>query len=209
MTKFFRIGAAGVALAAAAVANPAFAQASATADARAEILSALTLEVETGSALDFGAVVIQSNLSPATLIMGEDGVLDCSDANLVCSGTNDVPVFNISGGTANRTVKVNLPTADSLTPLYIYLNGTATTDDTQRLELYDFTTDATFNAASTVDVYDAYNNLVSTDPVAAYYSVDLDGSGDGSFTVGGTLHFDGDELAGAYSGTFDVSVDYM
>lgn len=209
MTKFLRTAATGVALAAAAASAPAFAQAQATADARAEILSALTLQVEAGSALDFGAVVITDNTVADTLVMGEDGVLTCG-ANFVCSGTTDVPVFDISGGSANRTVRVNLPSADVTTPLYIYLGGDNTiTDETQRLELYDFTSDATFNAATTVNVLDPYGNVTGTQNIAAHYSVDLDAAGEASFTVGGTLGFDGDEVAGAYSGTFDVSVDYL
>lgn len=213
MTKFFRLGAAGVALAAALATVPAHAQLAdneAQAEARAEILSALTLDLEAGTLLDFGAVVIQDSAVSATLTMDADGTLDCSDANLVCSGANDVPVFNISGGSANATVKVNLPTATSAAPAYIYLAGDNTiTDDTQRLEIYDFTSDATLNAATTVDILDAYNNVIGTTPVAAYYSVDLDALGENSFTVGATLAFDGDEVPGVYSDNFTVSVEYQ
>lgn len=209
MTKFLRYGAASVALAATLASAPAFAQNQASSEARAEILSALTLELETGSALDFGAVVITDNTVADTLVMAEDGTLTCG-ANFVCSGTTDVPVFNISGGSVNRTVTVSLPAADVTTPDYIYLGGDNTiTDDTQRLEIYDFTSDADFTPAGTVNILDAYNNVVGTQAVDAYYSVDLDGAGEGSFTVGATLGFDGDEVAGSYSANFNVSVDYL
>lgn len=212
MTKFFRFGAAGVAMAAALAAAPAMAQTNSdTADARAEILSALTLTVQAGSALDFGAVVIQNSAVAGTLSMGSDGVLDCSDANLICSGTTDVPVFDVTGGSADKWVTINLPTST-----YLYLGGTPTVDETQRLTLDNFTSDGTFTAASTDPVLDAYGNPVLDglgNPVTvttpAYYSTQLDSSGEGSFTVGGDLQFDGSEVPGSYEGTFDVSVDYL
>ena len=37
----------------------------------------------------------------------------------------------------------------------------------------------------------------------------LDGDGNGSFTVGGTLSFDGSEVAGAYSGAVNMSIEYQ
>ncbi|WFL78666.1 DUF4402 domain-containing protein [Altererythrobacter arenosus] len=207
MTKFLRFGAAGVAVAAALATAPAFAQSNqASADARAEILSALTLEVATGTTLDFGAVVIQNTASAATLVMGDDGVLDCSDANLVCSGTTDVPVFDISGGTANKTVTISF---DS-TSVNLYLGGTPSVDPTEYLVLDTFTSDATLNPAqNNVPVLDPYGVQTGTVNIPAYYSTTLDGSGAGSFTIGGSLHFDGNEVAGVYSGSVPVTVDYL
>lgn len=207
MKKFLRTGAAGVAIAALAVSAPAFAQNSASADAQAEILSALTLNVQAGSSLDFGAVVIQNTAVAGTLSMGSDGVLDCSDANLICSGTTDVPVFEISGGSADKFVSINFDSA----LVYLYLGGTVTTDDTQRLELDTFTSDATFNAEQLgVPVLDPYGAPTgATVDIPEYYSTQLDASGNGSFTIGGDLHFDGDEAAGVYTGTVPVTVDYL
>lgn len=207
MTKFLRTAAAGVALAAAAASAPAFAQAQASADARAEILSALTLNVQAGSSLDFGSVVIQNTAVAGVLTMGSDGLLDCSDANLVCSGTTDVPVFEITGGTADKFVTINFDSS----LVYLYNGGTVTTDDTLRLELDNFTSDGTLNAAqNNVPVLDAYGNPTgATVNIPAYYSLQLDGSGDGSFTIGGDLHFDGDEATGEYTGTVPVTVNYL
>lgn len=46
----------------------------------------------------------------------------------------------------------------------------------------------------------------NTDPNGAFQ---LDGSGAGNFAVGGTLTVAGGQVAGSYSGTFSVSVEYQ
>lgn len=43
---------------------------------------------------------------------------------------------------------------------------------------------------------------------ASATSVTLDATGNGAFTVGGTIHMDGSEVAGIYSGTFTVTANY-
>lgn len=49
-------------------------------------------------------------------------------------------------------------------------------------------------------------NGFNTDPNGAFQ---LDASGLGSFTVGGTLNVGNAQVAGQYTGTFDVSVEYQ
>lgn len=214
MTTMLRMGAAGAIAAVALASAPAYAADNADATAKAEILSALTLTLETGSSLDFGGVVMTG---AGSLTMDADGTLDCSDTNLVCSGSTDVPIFDVTGGSANKAIKINLPSAISL-----YKNGTTagTATAQQILSLGNFTTDGVFNASATTARLDQYGDPVpdlGTDPsgatpfydtAAAYWSVTLDGSGEGRFSVGGDLDFDGDEEVGGYTGTFNVSVEY-
>ena len=137
MKKFLRFGAASAVVAASlGMSTVAQAQDSASADAFAEILTALELSLDTGSKLDFGAMVVTGagvvSLDAAT------GNLDCSDTDIVCSGTTEL----------------------------------------------------------------------ATDPLGDYYEVTLSGTGTAAFEVGGDLTFDGTEVAGVYTGTFDVSVEY-
>ena len=46
----------------------------------------------------------------------------------------------------------------------------------------------------------------NTEPNGAFQ---LSGTGTGTFTVGGTLTVASNQVAGAYTGTFDVSVEYQ
>ncbi len=176
MTNKFRIGAAGVALVAAlGMTSAANAADTATATAEAEILSALTLTVTTGSTLDFGQIAV--NGAGTVALDPTDDSVSCS-ANLVCVGTTAAVDFEVTGA-ASQDVAITLPTSAEL-----YFGGTVTTDNTRKLELASFADDASG-------------------------SVTTDASGDAGFAVGGTLTFDGTEIAGSYSGTFDVDVEYQ
>jgi len=176
MTKTIRFGAAGIALfAAMGMSNAAFAQTSATADARAEVLDSLTITNTAG--LDFGTMVVDG---AGSVTLEPDGTLDCSDPDLVCSGTSTVAAFAVTG-TANKDVTVGLPTGDIelLHPGFI---GAANPDEF-RITL---------------------NTFVSSTGL----SVLLDGAGEASFTVGGTITLDAVQAAGIYTGAFDVTVEY-
>ncbi|WP_114521191.1 DUF4402 domain-containing protein [Altererythrobacter sp. ZODW24] len=178
MTNKFRIGAAGVALVAAlgmtSVANAAD---TATATAEAEVLSALTLTVATGSTLDFGQIAV-NGAGTVALDPTDDSVV-CS-ADLVCIGTTAAVDFEVTGA-ASQDVAITLPTGS----VDLTLNGLPTILATETLELTAFLSD------------DA-DDVVQTDA-----------AGDAGFAVGGTLTFDGTEVAGTYSGTFDVEVEYQ
>ncbi|MEQ8410395.1 MAG: DUF4402 domain-containing protein [Erythrobacter sp.] len=115
-----------------------------------------------------------------TVSLAADGTLDCSASDIVCSGTSAVAAFDVTG-TANKAVTINLPTGEiDLT----HPDLTAATADEHTIEL------------------DAFVSSEAGDEIT------LDGSGDGSFTVGGSIEFDGSEAAGIYTGSFDVSVEY-
>ncbi|MDZ4308472.1 DUF4402 domain-containing protein [Allopontixanthobacter sp.] len=187
MKKFLRFGAASAVVAASlGMSTVAHAQDSAQADAFAEILTALTLELDTGSSLDFGAMVITGagtvSLDAAT------GTLDCSAAAIVCSGTTELAAFSITTGTAlkNVTIVFDTPTATLLRA------GGTIGDAADELELSNLNSDAALVA----------------DPLGDFYQVALDGVGTAGFLVGGDLAFDGSEVAGVYQGTFTVSVEY-
>ena len=111
--------------------------------------------------------------------LAADGTLTCDSADIVCSGTSAVAAFSVTG-TASKAVTINLPTG----AVDLQTTGWSAGDpDPYQIEL---------------------NGFVDSDSG----EVTLDGAGDGSFTVGGTITFDGSEVAGVYSATFDVSVEY-
>jgi len=114
MINKLRYGAAGAAFAAAlGMASAAQAADNANATATAEILTSLTLDVAPGTSLDFGQMVLP-NTSGGTVTLAPDGTLTCASPNIVCSGTTSVPTFNISTGTPNKAVTVNLPAGSSI-----------------------------------------------------------------------------------------------
>lgn len=180
MTKTIRFGAAGIAMFAALGLSSAAHADTATADATAEVLEALVLENDT--ALDFGAMVV-SGAGTVTLA-ASDGSLDCTAANITCSGTTGLAGFSITQGTAAKAVTINLPTA---TVELRHPSYTAATAAQHSIVLGSFT---------------------SSENGTSGPEVTLDGDGLGSFDVGGTITFDGTEVPGVYDGTFDVSVEY-
>lgn len=187
MKKFLRFGAASAVVAASlGMSTVAQAQDSASADAFAEILTALEMSLDTGSSLDFGAMVVTG--AGTVSLSASTGTLDCSDTDIVCSGTTEVAAFSITAGTALKGVTVNFDTPS----VTLLRSGGTVGLAADELELDNFNSDAT---------------LVN-DIAGDYYEVTLDGSGTGAFGVGGDLTFDGTEVAGVYQGTFDVSVDY-
>ncbi|MEM8724861.1 MAG: DUF4402 domain-containing protein [Pseudomonadota bacterium] len=180
MTKTFRIGVAAIATFA-AMGTAAQAQDTASADASAEVLDALVLT--NNGALDFGAMVVSG---AGTVALDASNSLTCTDPDIVCSGTTSVAAFDVEG-TANRAVTINLPTGTVNLRHPSYNASTSTGEHT--IELSSFVS--------------SDNNATSGDP-----EVTLDGTGDASFTVGGTITIDGSEEAGLFEGTFDVSVEY-
>ncbi len=187
MKKFLRFGAASAVVAASlGMSSVAQAQDSASADAFAEILTALQLELDTGSKLDFGAMVVSGagvvSLDAAT------GTLDCTDVDIVCSGTTELAAFSITAGTASKDVKINLQSTNVILRRAGGTVGTAADE----LVLSNLNSDAT----------------LVTDLAGDYYEVTLSGTGTSAFEVGGDLTFDGSEVAGIYTGTFSVSVEY-
>jgi hypothetical protein len=189
MKKFLRFGAASAVLAASlGMSTVAQAQATdtASADAFAEILTALQLELDTGSKLDFGAMVVTG--AGVVSLDASTGTLDCAAAAIVCSGTTELAAFSITAGTADKTVTINFDAG----PVTLLRDLGTSGNSADELELTNFNSDAAENTAG----------------ATSFYEVTLDSSGLGAFQVGGDLTFDGTEVAGVYTGTFDVSVEY-
>ncbi len=187
MNKTIRFGAAGVAMFAALGMSSVAHADTETATAEAEVLQALTLDLVTDTSVDFGAMVVSG--AGSVSLDPSDGSLDCSDTNITCSGTSDIADFTVTG-TASKAVTINLPTSDVVLQHADYASADPLTrDDTHQLELSTET--------------EAADNPLTNLP-----EISLDGSGDGDFSVGGTLTFDGNEAAGEYSATFTVEVEY-
>jgi hypothetical protein len=129
--------------------------------------------------LDFGTMVVDG---AGSVSLAADGTLDCSVGDIVCSGTSGVAAFDVTG-TASRVITINLPTA-AVDLIHSGFAGAADPDQF-RIELDAFVSDGTGD------------------------EITLDTSGEGSFTVGGTITLDGNEAAGIYTGSFDVSVEYL
>ncbi|GAA4047255.1 DUF4402 domain-containing protein [Parerythrobacter jejuensis] len=218
MKNMLRTGAAIAVAAGAMIAVPAHAQADneATANAKAEILSALTLEVETGTLLDFGKITVTDTSADPSLNTYDAVLSDnlgspeitCADAELICSGTVNMPQFNISGGTASKPVVISLPSAaitlsetggDTMS-----VSGWTSTEELNALvqDTDPVTGDPLFNPDNSPVL------VRSGDATTAAPGMVLDGSGEGSFIVGATLAVRGDQSVGVYTGQFDVSVNY-
>ncbi len=150
-----------------------------TATATAEAEILSALTLTAVDILDFGQVAV--NGAGAVRVAADTATAPsaCS-ANLVCIGATSAASFSVEGS-ADQNVDITLPNNANL-----YLGG-----------------DITKTLASEILVL---NQIVSSEvgDVAA-----LDTAGDGSFLVGGRLVFDGTEVAGNYSGTFNVSVEYQ
>ncbi|MEE4153278.1 MAG: DUF4402 domain-containing protein [Erythrobacter sp.] len=179
MTKIIRSGVAGIALMAAMGMSSAAHADTAIADATAEVLQPLNLELDNG-ALDFGSIVVDG---ADTLTLTPDNTMDCADKNVVCVGTTSVPVFSLSG-TANKDITILLPTTD----VNLVVEGGSSAVARQVLTLNNFTTSTQVNNAP---------------------GVTLDGAGEATFSVGGTLNIGADQEPGIYEGSFTVEVEYQ
>lgn len=220
MKTMFRTGAATALIAGAMMtATPAFAQAAdneATADARAEILSALTLDLQAGSFLDFGKIVVDGTSATGfDAVISEDAVsssptIDCGASGLICSGTVNMPYFDVSGGTASKRVAITLPASatlfvdstDPLAPTMTVSNFTSTETLNPLVQDVDPLTGALL-----VDL-DGFPVLVEDASGAPSPGLTLDAAGEGSFGVGATLNVADTQAVGYYTGSFTVSVNY-
>ena len=178
MTKLFRsaaVSAAAIA-AVAGMSTAAHAATEASATAQAEILTALSVAVDTADdTLDFGTLADGGITTSTDVVLGANGTIGACPANIVCGGTTDSPTFNISGLAAS-VVDISFKNATET------LTHTGTSTDA--ITLKDFTTSAASN------------------------QVTLNGSGAGSFTIGGTLVMTSGLDAGVYDGMVTVQVAY-
>ena len=168
MKTILRISAATVALASFAVSSAASA-ATATADAEAQILAALTVNLDpTDDTLDFGSIAESG--SGGIVTVNPDGTYNCT-AGLLCDGAVGVANFDVAGA-ANAVVSV------------AFTNGTITLQGPA--------------AGDTMPV------VLSTSAA----SLTLNGTGNGTFNVGGALTVGANENPGAYNGQLEVVVLY-
>jgi hypothetical protein len=179
MKKTIRLSAAGVAMFAALGLSTAAHADTEPADATAEVLDALILTNTAG--LDFGSMVITG---AGTVSLDGDNLIDCSNANITCSGTTTAATFDVTG-TASKAVTIILPS----------------TDVNLRHPSYD-------PLVSTGEHTIVLNGFTSNENGATGPEVVLDAAGDGTFGVGGTINLDGSEVPGVFTGTFNVTVEY-
>jgi hypothetical protein len=173
MKKFFRFGAASAVVSASlSMSTVAHAADTASADAFAEILTALELTNDTD--LNFGSMVVSVGGGIVTLNAVTNS-LDCGEPNILCSGTTAFVAFSMSG-TLGKAVTINL----SGLPVVLARTGRTPGEPVDRLELSNFNSSAPVNSTGAV----------------GFYEVTLDEVGDGTFTVGGELFFDGNENPG-------------
>ena len=172
MSKLLRYTAAGVAVASLGLASTANAATSASADATAEILTALSVAVDAAdNTLDFGTIA--PGATAANVVVAPDGSLagGCPSA-VVCGGTPNAPTFDVVGAT-NAQVYITFTNASE-----------TLTSGTDTMTVSSLTTSETSDQLT------------------------LDGTGNGSFTVGGSLAVAASQAAGVYSGTLEVNVAY-
>ena len=163
MSKFIKAAVASSVLAASVMGANAAHAATASADARANILAQVSVASD-GSDLDFATIV--TGAAASTVVVAADGTRTCG-TGLVCSGTATAAGFTVSG-TTGQTVDVSSDASVTLT------SGA---------------------------------NTMSAALSPSVTSIVLDGT-DG-FSVGGTLNVAANQADGAYTGTFDVTVDYQ
>ncbi len=186
MKSTYRLGAAGAAVIAALSLASAAQAAPVTenAEARAEVVRALTVVKDTD--LDFGKVAVAG---AGTVTVDSDGTVSACTVNLTCYGTTSGAKFDVTTGTIGKTLTVTLPADVSL----LRAGGVVGTA-ADELELDTYTTDATDTAGVyTITLVDDGNGT---------------GNGIASFSVGGSLAFDGSEVEGLYTATISVDVDY-
>lgn len=198
MINKFRIGVAGAAMALAMGMGTAAHAAEDDATATVEVLRPLTLTA--GDDLDFGLVAVNGSGSISVGFDPLDGSadLDCSAADIVCVGGGEsLASFSITGGSANRRVSITLPTGD------VDMISTTAVEPTSPTAAEVVVLSGLESDASAFDGVDPFGDPIFTDD-----ALDLDASGEGSFSVGGTATFDGSEGPGVYEGTFTVTVEY-
>lgn len=165
--------------------NAAFA-ATATADAKAEILAAIT--VTKTADLNFGTIAV--NNGGSVTISEVDGSVTCgaTAGDLICAGTTSRAGFNITGADS-KVVSVNADASVTLTGPVPSGGGAA---PTMTATLVESATSVTLSTAAPA---------VGATPAVV--------GGLGSFNVGGSLTVAATQGEGLYSGPFQVEVLYQ
>jgi hypothetical protein len=201
MIKMLRTGAAGAALAVMALASAANAAETATATAEADVVQAFTVTKDAD--LDFGAIVVAA--AGGNVSVSAAGALTCG-AGFVCHGSTSAAAFSVDGGTIGKRLFIDLPDTSGGPLVMEHSNRAAlvaggATVASVEIALAGFTTSAALDAVSGKHYVDIADAGVLGGGAAT-------GVGAAAFNVGGTATFDGSEVEGTYSTTFDVTVDY-
>ena len=128
---------------------------------------------------------------------------------IVADGTDldfgTIAIKDLASGTAD----VTLSSANALTcPTATFVCDGTTSVPTFNVTGYNGASVAVTLTDAAIDLSDGTNTM----PLALSLSdtsITLDGSGEGSFTVGGTLTVASGQVAGVYSGTFEANVEYQ
>lgn len=203
MINKLRMSAAGAALAVMAMASAANAAETETATAEADVVLAFTLTKDAD--LDFGAIAVDA--AGGDVDVAADGTVTCGGAH-TCYGTTSAAAFSVSGGTIGKTLYFDLPDTSGGPLTMVHANKAALQlanpllpDAAVEIDLDSFVTDAALDAVSgqyTITIQDA--GLAGGGAAT--------GVGAAEFAIGATATFDGTEVEGYYSTTFDVTVDY-
>ena len=168
MSKFIKAALASSVLVASVVSANAAHAATASADAKANILEQVSVSSD-GSDLDFATIV--SAPTASTVTVSPAGARTACAGGAVCSGTVSAAGFTF-GGTTGQTVTIDADASVTLTNS----NG-----DTMSASLVESASTQVISATAASNV----------------------------FSVGGTLSIAANQADGAYSGSFDVDVDYQ
>ena len=185
MTNFKKLAVLGT-TAVALVATPAAAQQATNSDgeARARIVTPLSLTINGNDTLDFGTIVLGTGGAATVAIDAASGAVttggSCGTGAWVCSGAVADSVNYEVAGTADQDVNVVVDATATMTRV----GGTETLSVSLTSDLSDTDADPELDTV-------------------------LDGSGDASFNVGGSLSVADTTVDGEYAGTFSVTADYQ
>jgi len=146
-------------------------------------------------AQDTATATAEAEILEALDIQLTGGLLDFG--SLVITGAGTVTLA--SDGSNRDCSNANVVCVDAFDVPDFQVDGTANRGVTVTLPASATLTNTT-DATETMSV-DNFSGSEGT-------SITLDGTGTETFSVGGTINFDGSEAAGIYTGSFDVSVDY-
>jgi len=128
---------------------------------------------------------------------------------IVADGTDldfgTIALKDLTSGTEDITLS---PTNDLTCPSATFICAGTTSVPTFNLTGYNGANVSVSLTDSAISLSDGTNSM----PLSLNLSdtsVTLDGSGQGSFTVGGTLTVAAGQAAGVYSGTFEANVEYQ
>lgn len=189
MKSILRTAAAGIAVASFTIASAASAATSDSAEVTAEILTALSVQVDAAAdTLNFGTIADGGIIANQNITVAPTGIRGACPTDLICGGSTAAPLFNVEGLGGSLVLVAFDNATETLSYDAVASGAPAPAGFATTMGVGTFITDVAFNAVT--------NQL------------QLDGVGDGSFSVGGTLTVQPNMAPGIYTGTLTVSVVY-